>query len=104
MKIILFDSRVEVFINSLEKLTVAKVLRTINLLETFGSSLGLPHSKRIKKKLYELRIRGKQEVRIFYALLHNEAILLHGFVKKSRSIPKKELKTAGRKLNMLEGG
>ncbi len=101
MKINLFDSGVETFISSLEKLTVAKVLRTIDLLEIFGSSLGLPHSKKIKNKLYELRIRGKQEVRIFYTFYRDEAVLLHGFLKKSRQIPGKEIKIALQKLTIL---
>lgn len=102
MKINLIDSRVEAFVNSLEKMTVAKVLRTLDLLETFGSSLGLPHSKKIKKKLYELRIRGRQEVRIFYTFHRSEAILLHGFLKKSRQIPGKEVKLALQKLTILD--
>ena len=101
MKINFFDSRVEIFISYLEKSTVAKVLRTLDLLEIFGNSLGLPHSKKIRGKLYEIRIRGKQEVRIFYTFHRGEAVLLHGFLKKSRQIPGKEIKTALQKLAVL---
>lgn len=56
---------IEKFIEFLEKPTIAKVLRTIDLLEDFGPQLGMPHSKKIEDGLFELRIRGKQEVRIF---------------------------------------
>lgn len=67
----------------------------------FGHTLGLPHSKKVHAKLFELRSRGKQEVRIFYAFHKDAAVLLHGFVKKSRRIPKKEIRTALQKLQHL---
>lgn len=98
---ILTDSQVEKFIQSLEKPAIAKVLRTIDLLETFGHKLTLPHSKKVTKKLFELRIRGQQEVRIFYAFHNEAAYLLHGFIKKSQKIPQRELAAAIFKLNRL---
>ena len=85
---------VEEFIKSLENQTVAKVLRTIDLLEQFGNRLGLPHSKGLGQGLFELRIRGQQEVRIFYIFYRNTVILLSGFVKKSNATPRHELKRA----------
>lgn len=95
------DNAVEKFILSLPKNTIAKVLRTIDLLEQFGHLLGMPHSKKIAKNLFELRVRGQQEVRIFYSFHENSAILLHGFVKKSQKIPTKELRQAIQKLTNL---
>ncbi|HLD18332.1 MAG TPA: hypothetical protein VJB99_04710 [Patescibacteria group bacterium] len=47
MEIRFFHADVEEFIRGLEKPTIAKVLRTIDLLETFGHKLGMPHSKAI---------------------------------------------------------
>src|SRR3990167_641452 len=81
---------VEKFITSLEKQTVAKVLRTIDLLEKFSHNLGIPHSKKVAKHLFELRVRGQQEVRIFYCFYHDGLYLLHGFIKKSpqRNFPR----------------
>lgn len=101
MKICFFDTQLEKIIQSLDKPTVAKVLRTIDLLETFGHKLTPPHSKKIHIQLFELRIRGKQEVRIFYTFHKNKAVLLHGFIKKSKKIPKKELQLTLQKLKML---
>ena len=66
MEVKFFDDAVEVFISDLEKSTIAKVLRTIDLLEHFGQRLGMPHSKNIGHKLFELRIRGQQEIRLIY--------------------------------------
>ena len=102
MEIKFFDGALEKFISELEKPTIAKVLRTIDLLESFGQQLGMPHSKKVDKGLFELRVRGKQEVRVFYAFHDNQAILLHGFVKKSQKITKKELNTANQKLTALD--
>lgn len=85
---------VKQFIQSLEKATIQKTLRTIDLLEKFGFVLGMPHSKKITNELFELRVRGQQEVRIFYTFSHPKAILLHGFVKKTEKTPIKEIKTA----------
>ena len=101
MNINFFDTQLEKFIHSLNEATIAKVLRTIDLLEMFGHKLTLPHSKKVHAELFELRVRGKQEIRIFYTFHKDEAVLLHGFVKKSKRIPKKELSLALQKLKHL---
>ena len=97
-----FDAQLERFIQSLNEFAIAKVLRTIDLLAAFGHTLTLPHSKKVHTRLFELRIRGKQEVRIFYSFHKNEAVLLHGFVKKTNHIPKKEIHLALKKLTALD--
>ena len=102
MKINIFDTSLERFIRSLQKATVAKVLRTIDLLEMFGRELGPPHTNKISAHLYEIRILGKQEVRIFYSFRRSQIYLLHGFVKKSQKIPQREIKIALQKLRLLD--
>ncbi|MEK7619672.1 MAG: hypothetical protein AAB413_00320 [Patescibacteria group bacterium] len=47
MEIRFFNQEIEQFIASLEKATIAKVLRTFDLLEMFGHRLGMPHSKKV---------------------------------------------------------
>jgi len=71
------------------------------LLEEFGHKLGMPHSKEVNKNLFELRVRGVQEVRILYGFHKNSIVLLHGFIKKSQKIPKREIFTAQQKLRTL---
>ena len=102
MGIHVLDNSLEKFIKSLEKPTIAKVLRTIDLLEKFGHGLGLPHSKKVSNRLYELRIHGVQEVRIFYTFHKSEIFLLNGFTKKSQKISKKEIYTARQNLKKLD--
>ncbi len=104
MQILFFDDELEDFIRKLEKSTIAKVLRTIDLLENFGNKLGMPHSKSLKDGLFELRIRGVQEVRIIYTFHERDVVLLHGFVKKTQQILEKDLISARRKKNRLDGG
>lgn len=98
MEIKFFDKALEQFIGNLKPEIVAKILRTIDLLEAFGNRLMMPHSKKISSRLFELRIRGEQEVRIIYIFHQNIAVLLHGFIKKSDRISKKDLKAASQKL------
>lgn len=102
MKIQFFDDKLEKFIRTLEKVTVAKVLRTIDLLERFGYQLEMPHSKKIDNRLFELRVRGTQEVRIFYTFYKDGMVLLHGYIKKTERIPERELSTAQKKLKALD--
>ena len=102
MKIEIFNDSVEKFIRSLEKDTIARVIHTIELLEKFGNKLGLPHSKMVSRGIFELRIHSSQNVRIFYAFSKNKAILLHGFIKKTSKIPKKEISIAIKRFDNLE--
>jgi len=97
-----FNYSVEKFIQSLEKQTIAKIIHAIDLLGKFGNELGMPHSKKISDKLFELRILGRQNIRIIYAYHDRKIVLLHGFVKKSFGIPKKEINLAVKRLNKVE--
>lgn len=102
MKIEIYNNFVEKFIQSLGKDTVAKTIHIIELLEKFGNTLGMPHSKMVSRGIFELRISGSQNIRIFYAFYKNKAILLHGFIKKTPKIPKKEIDIAAKRLDSLE--
>ena len=83
------------FLLSLDAATYAKTLRQIDLLEENGVNLGLPHTRTLGDGLVELRVRGKQEVRIFDIFERKmRIVLLHGFVKKTQTTPRKELLVA----------
>jgi phage-related protein len=85
-----------VFIESLEVKAQAKIANTFNLLEEYGIKLGLPHVKKITgTELWELRILGVDNIRIFYiAVTGKTFLLLHGFIKKKQKTDQKELKIA----------
>ena len=104
-KVILFElargeKPVEEFIKSLDESTIAKSLREINLLEKYGIYLSAPHSKKLSDNLYELRIRGKQEIRIIYGFRHERIYLLHAFKKQTQKTPQKEITTALKRLEL----
>ena len=101
MKVRIIDTALEKFISSLPSPTLAKTLHTIDLLEEFGPQLGLPHSRKVAPHIFELRVRGTHEVRIFFAFHGGEAVLLHGYIKKSQKLPKRELQTAVQKYKQL---
>lgn len=102
MEIRFFDQTIEDFITRLEKPVLAKTLRTLDLLEQFGNRLGMPHSKKIGLSLFELRVRSKQEIRIFYTFSGGAIILLLGFIKKSQQTPKRCIDLAKKRLNSID--
>jgi len=97
---------VEEFIYSLEEKSQAKVTRTLELLEEFGVSLGIPHAKKLTgTPLWELRILGSDNLRIFYiAKQQKKFLLLHGFKKKTQKTEKKEIKVALERLQKHQSG
>jgi len=95
------DQKVDNFIRGLETPTRTKVGRMVDLLERFGYLVSMPYSKKISDTIFELRIRGQQEVRIFYTFYDNRAWLFHGFIKKTQKTPFREITTAESKLQAL---
>lgn len=92
---------VDEFINTQDPATINKIISKINLLEQFGAKLSMPYAKKIARNLYELRIRGKVEVRILYSFKSDKAILLHIFKKKQDKIPRKEIEIAESRLSSV---
>lgn len=89
------DKPVEIFIESQDKPTYAKIVRLLGLLSEHGPNLGMPYSRYMRDGIYELRVRGKNEVRIFYiSQIEMTIFLLHAFNKRSQKTPDKELKIA----------
>lgn len=101
MRIQFLSNATERFIAELDTQTIAKILRAMDLLEHFGNNLGMPHSKHVHQEIFELRIRGKQEVRFLYVFRSRTIVVLHGFIKKSRRIPRKEGTLAEQRLKNL---
>ncbi len=100
-----YNQRLEDEILRLPAGLLARYLRLSDLLIEFGSNLGLPHTKRIEKGLFELRVKGKEGIaRVFFCTkIGKKIIMLHSFVKKSQKTPKKEIEIARkRKKEVLE--
>lgn len=76
----------------------AKIFRDIELLRTFGFSLGMPYVRKIAgtDELWELRIQyGSNDYRIFYFhYVKGLFILLHAFKKKTDKTPVRDIEMA----------
>lgn len=88
------DQLVKDFILRQDEATYAKILRSINLIKVNGPFLKPPFVKKVMGRIYELRIQGKDSIRIFYVKFRDGYCLLHIFKKKTQKIPKRELKIA----------
>ena len=98
MEIVTAHKDIDAFVESLEDSALGKVFRLLALLRSVGHALGLPYARQLGRGLSELRIRDRQEVRIFFAYRDGRAVLLHGFIKKTMRIPSRELDLARKRL------
>lgn len=96
------EKPVDEFIKSQQPQAKAKIAHSVKLLKQHGNRLGMPHSKVLGVGLYELRIRGKEELRILYCFTPERIIyLLHAFKKQTKETPQKELTLASKRKSSL---
>lgn len=93
---------VKEFLKSLSGGSIGKVAQNLDLLKAHGPFLGMPYCRKLTREIKELRIRGKEEVRILYAFSKNDIYLLHGFKKKTEKTPRREIKIAEERLRALD--
>ena len=88
----------------LPKSLLAKYLRTVDLIESFGVNLGEPHTKSFGDGLFEIRLKGQEGIaRVFYCTaIRKEVVMLHSFIKKTQKTPKKELDIAKSRLKEVK--
>ncbi len=90
------ESPIEDFINGLATQAQARVEAALTHLAEVGNLAVAPLSKPLGHGLFELRAgTGHHEFRILYAFRPGRRIvLLHGFVKKTRAVPAREITIA----------
>ena len=98
MKIISHQS-VEKFIKHLDFDSASEMLRVVELLETYGHKLSMPHAKPIGNGLWELRIVSKRSLRVLYGFCGKEAVLVVALKKKKVSLLQREVKIAKKRLD-----
>lgn len=98
-----YNSKLEEEILCLPNGLLARYLRLTDLMLEFGSNLGLPHTKPIETGLFELRLKSKEGIaRVFFCTkVGKRIIMLHSFIKKSQKTPKKEIKTAKKRMSKV---
>ena len=85
MKIFVHPS-VEKFLKNLDSGFAAEIYSTIELLETYGHNLSMPHTKPIGGGLWELRISGRYASRIVYGFHKNSIVLLVALKKQKMAL------------------
>ena len=93
------------FLDALPPRDRARVVRTIELLKTYGTELGMPYARHLTGKLWELRVSsGRRAYRVLYfAHTGHRLVLLHAFSKKTQKTPRREIDVALRRMAELLG-
>lgn len=79
----------------------ARFVHIAELLEAFGPQrVGMPHVRPLERKLWEMRMTGRDGIaRAVYAAVQDRRLLvLHVFVKKTQKAPRSALETARQRL------
>lgn len=91
MKIEFLFSKTYDLLISQDDTSVGKIFKSLELLEKYGSKAHYPHTKHITDGIFELRVLGSKNIRMFFVFRNNEALVLHAIIKKTNKIPKREL-------------
>lgn len=62
------------------------------MVKEFGIDLGQPYLKHIEDKIWEMR-PGSSRI-LYFIYTRKKFVLLHGFTKKTRKTPQKEIRLA----------
>ncbi len=89
------------FLQQLPAPTQAALLRALELLEEFGTTLRAPYAKHIEGRLWELR--GGAGRLFYFALINQRFVIVHGYLKKSKKAPRREIDLALSRLNEYMG-
>jgi phage-related protein len=82
-----------------ERKVIGDDIRTMQ----FGWPLGMPLVRNLKGGLWEVRTRLPNRIaRVLFMTYEGEAVLLHGFIKKTRETPLAELRLARRRMSEFE--
>lgn len=78
----------------------ALALGYIDQLELLGTEAQRPLVRRLEGKLYELRwkAKDKQQRIAYFAASGRKLVLVHGFTKKSKTTPQKEIELARKRM------
>jgi phage-related protein len=93
------------WLKSLDKEDRKAIGEDIKLVQ-FRWPTGMPLVRKIKPDLWEVRthLRGGRIARVLFTVRGSKMALLHGFIKKSRKTPAKDLQRAHKRKNLWLSG
>lgn len=101
---IYYSSRVEREILGLPKDLLADFYTVQKMISEHGPNLGLPYTRAMGDGLFEIRLTAKNNIaRVFYCMVEkHEILVLHSFIKKTRTTPDRELQLARKRLREVK--
>lgn len=92
------NNEIKLFIQSLQKSSIAKSVRIMDRLQQYGLSIGMPFVKKIDNNLYELRVCGNEDIRYLFITRGTIFYIVHAFKKKTNRITKNDLTIAKKRM------
>jgi phage-related protein len=81
-----------------ERKAIGDEIRTVQ----FGWPLGMPLVRKLDAGLWEIRVAlSNRTARVLFTIVDGQAVLLHGFIKKSQKTPARELAVAKQRREQL---
>lgn len=82
----------------------ARMLRLLELIESYGANLGAPHTAPLGNGLFEIRAKASEGIaRALFCYSQGKRVyVLHAFVKKSQKLPMKELHLAQARMKEIK--
>lgn len=84
------------FLDSLDTKMRAKLLKSVAMLEVYGSQLREPYSKPLGEGIFEIRAKQGTDITrvLYFFMVGRQIILTNGFIKKSQKTPPNEIALA----------
>ncbi|MBI2086626.1 MAG: type II toxin-antitoxin system RelE/ParE family toxin [Candidatus Zambryskibacteria bacterium] len=99
---VIYLPEVRKFINKLDFNLEEQVVSLIYALADHGHLLRMPYSKALGRGLFELRILGQIQIRIFYCFYEDKVYLLYAIIKKRRTLAKADIARARELKRLVE--
>lgn len=81
-----------------ERKAIGDEIRTVQ----FGWPVGMPLVRKLETGLWEVRVNLSNRIgRVLFTVVGQQAVLLHGFIKKSQRTPARELAVARQRKGQL---
>ena len=103
-QLLFFNESVQADIQEWPTQIFASFVRIAEQIEVSGPNLGLPYTKAMGGGLFEIRARGSAGIgRAFFCCVKEQKILvLHGFIKKTKKTPRRELRLAVKRMKEVK--